>query len=193
MTLRQLWGWGGVGWSAEDPCSQIRRSHFQAVQTVVPKTEQLCPLVSLALLNESWNWFFKRWHLDQRTRLAPRCHVCLFSSPKIGANCSIECRWTPSCPAVWGSTPLQTGCLSEALTSSALLALTGRLAFLSLLFFLPHRIITVIDLKARAAIYLAGDGEDGHRGAVCICVCVHVCAHVSYKSDTSWQRLIMFS
>lgn len=78
--------------------------------------------------------------------------------------------------------PSQTGCLSEALTSSALIALTGSaLAFVSLLFFpLPPRIITVIDLKARAEIYLAGDGEDGHRGAVCICVC----AHVSYKSDT---------
>lgn len=41
-------GGGGVG-GAEDQT----QSHFQAVQTVVPKTEQLCPLVSLALLNES--------------------------------------------------------------------------------------------------------------------------------------------
>lgn len=47
----------------------------------------------------------------------------LFS--KTEAELCIECRWTPSCPPVWGKRPLQTGCLSEALTSSALVALTG--------------------------------------------------------------------
>lgn len=35
------------------PPSDQAQSHFQGTQTVVTKTEQLCPLVSLALLNES--------------------------------------------------------------------------------------------------------------------------------------------
>lgn len=37
-----------------------------------------------------------------------------------------------------GSTPLQTGCLSEALTSSALMALTGSAWLFYLCFFSPH-------------------------------------------------------
>lgn len=57
MTLRRLGVGVGVGAGVdfvEDPCSQIRRKViFKLRKQQVPKTEQLWPLVSLALLNES--------------------------------------------------------------------------------------------------------------------------------------------
>lgn len=53
MTLRRLGVGVGVDF-VEDPCSQIRRKViFKLCKQQVPKTEQLWPLVSLALLNES--------------------------------------------------------------------------------------------------------------------------------------------
>lgn len=43
--------------------------------------EQLCPFVSPGLLNESWNWFFNRWHLHQRVRLAILCRISFSQRP----------------------------------------------------------------------------------------------------------------
>lgn len=70
-----------------------------------------------------------------------------------------------------GKRPLQTSCLSEALTSSALVALTGSDRLFIAPFF--HRIITVIDLKDCSAIYSVDSGEDGHQKEYesCVCVC----------------------
>lgn len=58
MTLRPFRGGGGktirkIQMIQKIPPSDQAQSHFQGRQTVVTKTEQLCPLVSLALLNES--------------------------------------------------------------------------------------------------------------------------------------------
>lgn len=97
--------------------------------------------------------------------------------PKAVAKLCIECRWTPSCPLRLGNRPLQTGCLSEALTSSALIALTGsgRL-FISPLFFTESSLWLIWRrLKPCSVIYLADNGKDGHQRnmkELCVCVCV---------------------
>lgn len=95
--------------------------------------------------------------------------------PKAVAKLCIECRWTPSCPLRLGNRPLQTGCLSEALTSSALIALTGsgRL-FISPLFFTESSLWLIWRrLKPCSVIYLADNGKDGHqRNMKELCVCV---------------------
>lgn len=179
--IEALWGWGKMQ-KIQIP-AQIRLKVIFKEPKQVPKTEQLCPLVSLAPLNESWNWFFKKWHSDQRIRLATLSRLSFFlpPSPKIGANCGIECRWTPSCPAVWESAPLQTGCLSEALTSSALIALTGSgwlfyLCFFIYFFSLTESSLWLIWRLAVRSIRLAMVKTDTKRLFVFAHARSHACA-----------------
>lgn len=76
-----------------------------------------------------------------------------------------------------GKRPLQTSCLNEALTSSALIALTGsgRL-FISPFFFTESSLWLIWRrLKLCSVIYSADSDTDGHQKnmkAVCVCVCV---------------------
>ena len=90
--------------------------------TVAEKTGQLCPFVSPGLLNESWNWFLSRWHLHQGLQLAI---LCCISSPKERGRTLYWMQVNSVLSSCLGNRPLKTSCLSEALTSSALIALTG--------------------------------------------------------------------
>lgn len=154
---------------------------------VVKKMVQLCPLVSLGLLNESWNRFFSRWHLHQGVQqLATLCRI---SFPEDQGKTLYWMQVKSVLSSCLGKRPLQTSCLSEALTSSALIALTGS----SRLFISPFS-------QNHHCDWFEGDWSlavwsiqptvvkmdtKGIPGAVCVCYVT------SSQTDTKWQRLIM--
>lgn len=119
-------------------------------------------------------------HLDQILQLTNVFRISIPSSQR---------RWTPSCPAVWGSACIQTGCLSEALTSSALITLTGPGWLPVSPFFsaqsslrLIWRLVVRSFQPTTVKIDIGGKWE----------LFLFVCYLTSSKSDTTGQRLIMF-
>lgn len=91
-------------------------------ESVVKKTGQLCPFLSPGLLNESWNWFLSRWHLHQGEQPATLRRV---SPPEDQGKTLYWMQVNSVLSCCLGKQPPQTSCLSEALTSSPLIALTG--------------------------------------------------------------------
>lgn len=81
-----------------------------------------CPFVIPGLLNESRNRFLSRWHLHQGVQLAILCRI---SFPWDRGKTLYWMQVNSFLSSCLGKRPLQTSCLSEALTSSALIALTG--------------------------------------------------------------------
>lgn len=119
--------------------------------------------VVVVVMGGSHSIFQQVRHLDQRLQLTNVFRISIPSSQR---------RWTPSCPAVWGSACIQTGCLSEALTSSALITLTGP-GWLPVSPFFFRTIIPEIDLKACGSFVSTHHGEDRYRRkmrAVFVCV-----------------------
>lgn len=106
--------------------------------------------------------------------------------PIIEAKLCIECRWTPSCPHVWGMRPLQTGCLSEALTSSALTALTGSGRLFISPFSTESSLWLIWRLAARSIQPTAAETDTEGIWEPCARVCVCVCV---FNKPLKWHKL----
>lgn len=178
-------------WRKEKPHVVIQSSLSALEQLVIVKSrarwlkniEQLCPFVSPGLLNESWNWFFSRWHLHQRVR--PPLFSVAASFPHhrgktlywMQVNSVLSSCLGDAAPSDWLSKwgiDVLCSYSPDRLWSAFYLS-----------FF--HRIITVIDLKACSAIHSANSGRDGHRRnmrALCAYVCVCV-----FNKPLKWHKL----
>lgn len=139
------------------------------------KTRQLCPFVSPGLLNESWNWFLSRWHLHQGVQLAIFCRI---SSPKDQGKTLYWMQVNSVLSSCLGKQPLQTSCLNEALTSSALIALTGSSRLFISPFFSRNHLCDWFEGDWSLAVWsiqptvVKTDSKGIWRLCVRVCVCV---------------------
>ena len=131
--------------------------------------------------------FLSRWHLHQGEQLPILCRT---SSPKDRVKTLYWMQVNSVLSSCRGKQPLQTSCLSEALTSSALRALTGS----GRLFISPFS-------QNHHCDWFEGDwslavwsiqltvGKTDTRGIWGLCA--FACYITSSQSDTKWQRLSM--